>query len=236
MVLRKTLLSCAALTLMTGMALSTAQAQTQLSFLGGVFNFDGTSFTNAGGASGTATTFSFVDNAGTTIDLNGQNVTASIVLSGTVSGAATEVTVGSTSFIQQSLTGVTEKIIANGSGGFTAGTTLIAVSSTDATLSGTGHNLTFSLAGSGLFSSNYFSVGGPGSQTMLLSTNNALSVTGTTSTSGGISVTTGTLGAFTGTAYSNVFNSSSVPEASTLMGLGGLVLGGGFLSLRRRKA
>lgn len=239
MVLRKTLLSCAALTLLTGMALSNAHAQppTQLSFLGGVFNFDGTNFTNAGGSGGTATTFSFVENAGTLTTFTGANVGAYIVLSGTISGGASEVTAGGSSFVQQTLTGVTEQVIANGTGGFASGTNLLSVSSTNATLSGSGSHLTFSLSGTDLFSSSYFNVAGAQSQTMLLTTSSPLSVTGgTTTTSGGITVTSGgTLGGFSGTAYSNVFNSSSVPEASTLLGLGGLVLGGGFFGLRRRK-
>jgi len=239
MVLRKTLLSCAALTLLTGMALSNAHAQppTQLSFLGGVFDFtSGTGFSNVAGSQ---SAFSYVENAGTTINLNGSGVAAYIVLSGSLSGGATEVSVGGTNIVQQNLTGVTESIIAANNGpGWTAGSTLMTVSATGATLSGSGTNATFTLSGNDLFSSNYFNVAGAQSQTMLLTSTTALGVTGGTSTtSGSITVTTGgTLNSFTANAYSNVFNSSSIPEASTLMGLGGLVLGGGFFGLRRRKA
>lgn len=239
MVLRKTLLSCAALTLLTGMALSNAHAQppTQLSFIGGIFDFtSGSGLTNAGGSGGTTTTFSFANNAGSTVTFNG--VSAYIVLSGSLSGSATEVSVGGSNIVQQNLTGVTETIVANGSGGFAAGTTLLSVNASSALLSGSGNSLTFSLGGTDLFSSNYFDVHGIDNQTMLLTTNSALGLSSVTSsnTVGNITVSTGTLGSFDASASSNVFNSTAVPEASTLMGLGGLVLGGGFFGLRRRKA
>jgi len=237
MVLRKILLSCAALALLTGMAGSAANAQIQLSFLGGVFDFSSSGFTASGGS--TTSTFDFYSNAGSVVSFNGQNVQATITLSGSLSGLATAVTVGSTSIVQQNLSGITETITATGSNGpFAPGTNLLSVSASSATLSGSGHNLTFSLAGNDIFTSDVFHVGGAQTQTLLASTDNALGLSSVSSstTSGGITVSTGTLGSFTATAHSNVFNSGSVPEASTLMGLGSLVLGGGLLGLRRRKA
>jgi hypothetical protein len=159
-----------------------------------------------------------------------------------LSGSATTVTGNGVNTLTQNLTGVTESIVSNGGSGnpFTAGSNLISVSSTSAMLSGSvgGNNLTFSLAGNGIFSSDYFNLSGAQNQTMQLTTSSALGLASVsnTYTGFGYTVQTGTLGSFSATAHSNVFNSGSVPEASTLIGLGGLVLGGGFFGLRRRKA
>jgi hypothetical protein len=242
MVLRKTLASCAALALLAGLGATQAKADVQLSFLGGVFDFSGSGFTSSGGSTGT--TFEFVENGGVTTSF-GNTVSAHIILTGTLSGSATTVTGNGVNTLTQNLTGVTESIVSNGGSGnpFAAGSNLISVGSTSAMLSGSvgGNNLTFSLAGHNIFSSDYFNVSGAQNQTMQLTTSSALGLASVsnTYTGFGYTVQTGALGSFSATAHSNVFNSGTgpaVPEASTLIGLGGLVLGGGFFGLRRRKA
>jgi hypothetical protein len=231
MVLRKTLLSWVALGALTCASLLQARADTQLNFTGGVFSFSGNTFSAT-----TDVVFNYVTVNGSQTVVTPFN--AFLTLSGTA-GTATEVTQGGTQIgVTTSLTNVSESITAAQSGfGITDGQTLVAFSGQSGTLGGAGKTISFSLASSGsIFSSDVFKLYGPENTTLQLSPSTVLSVTGSSTSSGAYTVTTGTLNAFSATGKSNVFNAASVPEASTVIGLGGLVLGGGFLGLRRRKA
>jgi hypothetical protein len=232
MVLRKTLLSWAALGALTCASLMQARAQTQLNFTGGVFNFSGNTFSAT-----TDVLFNYVTVNGSQTVVTPFN--AFLTLSGTA-GTATEVTQSGTQLgVTTSLTNVSESITAAQSGdGITSGQTLVAFSGQSGTLGGANSTISFTLSSPGnIFSSDVFALYGPENTTLQLSPSTVLSVTGSSmSYAGGYTITTGTLNAFSATGNSNVFNAASVPEASTVIGLGGLVLGGGFLGLRRRKA
>jgi hypothetical protein len=210
-----------------------ANAQTtQLSFTSGVFNFSGSTF-----SASTDVVFNYYTVNGSQTVVTPFN--AFLTLSGTV-GSASEATLsGQQISVSAGLTNVSETITAAQSGfGITSGQTLVAFANQSATLSGAGKTISFSFTSpNAVFSSDVFQshLYGPESENLQLTPSSVLSVTGSTTNYGAVAVTTGTLNGFTATGGSNVFNAASVPEASTLLGLGGLVLGGGFIGLRRRK-
>jgi len=231
MVLRKTLLSCAGIALLAGVGLSNANADTYFgSVTGGVFKFDGTNFTSgtSGFASPVSTTFNFLVDATVIFKTAGITVDAKLTLSGVADGSAAQLN----GAVFQKLKDVTETITENG----TSLNLVSTINPVNATLSGSGQSLNFSIAGNNLFNSDYFNLTGRQIQTITFNTDSVLGVTGTHPIAGFPNYTLGTLNSFSATATSNLFSSSSVPEASTLIGLGGLVLGGGLLGLRRRKA
>jgi hypothetical protein len=232
-VLRKNFLAWIALGALTTAGSLAAQAQsTQLNFTGGVFSFNNGTFTDT-----TNVVFNYVTIGGSQYAFN-PPIQASLTLSGDV-GTATNVTLNGTQIaVSAGLTNVTETIKATQSGqGITSGETLVSYSGQSGMLAGAGKTISFGLTSPGnIFTSDVFALYGPENTTLQLTPSSVLSVTGSTMNYGsGVAVTTGTLNAFSATGKSQVFNAASVPEASTLIGLGGLVLGGGLLGLRRRK-
>jgi hypothetical protein len=215
MVLRKTLLSCAALGVLTGASLMQAHAQSQLNFTGGAFNFSGSTF-----SASTTVAFNYAIVGGTTFT-NTPPVTAYLTLTGTA-GTATATPFGSQTVITDTLTNVSESINL----GSPTGTQLVGYTGQSLSLLGAGHTLDLNFSSpNSVFTSGVFSLYGPETESLALTTNGTVGASGGALT--GFSSATGT---------SNTFNAASVPEASTMIGLGGLVLGGGFLGLRRRKA
>jgi hypothetical protein len=233
MVLRKTFMSLVALGALTCVGLMHAQAQsTQLNFTGGVFNFSGSTFSET-----TDVIFNFAT-------INGVQTSfatpfqAQLTLSGTIGTASEYVNNGKQIGVLAGVTGLNESITAISSeSGITAGQQLVGFTGGSATLGGVGKTISLTLGtNTSLFKSDVFALAGPENTTLQLNANQVLSVSGSTATYGTLKVTTGSLNAFTATGKSNVFNAASVPEASTLIGFGGLLLGGGFFGLRRRKA
>jgi len=236
--LRKTLIACSVLAVLIGAGMNHAHADGFANITGGVFSFDSTKGFSSGATFGgsTATVFDFTINTEFYNVAAGTPIPAIITLSGTLDGSAIGTSVfGGQQIVYQGLKNVTETVTATSG----AHTNLLSVSGATGAINGIGNSATFSLSGSNIFSSDYFSpshLAGVQSQSILLTTDSSLMVSGSTMSSGPVTQTTGALGNFTGVAQSDIFRSSSVPEASTLLGLGGLIVGGGLLGLRRRKA
>jgi hypothetical protein len=122
--------------------------------------------------------------------------------------------------IVTTFTNVTESVTA---GGHNLVSTVSPQTATFSAVNGSQTGSLF-LSGNNIFSSEYFKASGIETDSISFKT-----TSGTFNTSGG------KLSSFQAKTLSNTFSATSVPEASTMLGLGGLVLGGGLLGLRRRK-
>jgi hypothetical protein len=213
----KAKLSIGAMALLASLGTTHAGAQATFGTVAGstsdAFSF-GSSFGTSG--NGTTTPFTFsVNSTNGPLVFGGTTVSGLFTLSGT---AGTATSLGSPGHFIETVTDVSESITSGAN-------TLVSTSGQTGYLIGyaTG-KVEFVLGGSNLFSSDYYTLSGKQSEVLNFSTASTPTVTA------------GTLSSFNGTLTSGAFRSSSVPEASTLIGLGGLVLGGGFFGLRRRKA
>jgi len=218
MYLRKTLVTCAALALAVGTGAVSAQAQ-----------FAGTTGTNhyfIGTSAGpgseykltTDVVFNFLTASTYYSVAAGTNVNAVLTLSGFTSGNAT----ASGSTVYQSLADVTESITALSG----PHTNLLTMTGASGLFTGSGSTASITLTGTNMFTSDYYHLGGT------QSADTELKIVG----GAPLHLVGNSIHAFRAESLSNVFHSSSVPEASTLLGLGGLLVGGGLLGLRRRKA
>jgi hypothetical protein len=218
MILRKTFVSCATLALLIGTGITDAHAGDFASATGtpGAFNFTkGSGFS----LSGTQTS---------SLTINGTTYATDITFTATTNPSSPSVYMGGV--LVQNLTGITETFTNTAPGGGT----LLTLTNGSGTLVGGydshgNYDVSINVSGNNILSSPLYGGGTAlsGVQTDLIT------LTGVPVP---ITESGGQLESFTGNLGSQSFTSSSVPEASTLLGLGGLVVGGGLLGLRRRKA